>query len=302
MTQQQRDALDAAIRSTPFDTAMTPEEHRQDFNERLAPPVPDDVSAREDTIGGVPVLRLDVQGATGPGTLVYLHGGGYVVGSALTHALLASELARHAGVPALSVDYRLAPEHPFPAPVDDALAVYRSLLESGTPAGSVVVAGDSAGGGIAIALMLAARDAGLPLPAGAVVFSPWADLTLAGTSIDTKTGRDPLFDRAALNWYVDRYLAGADPADPLASPALADLSGLPPLLVQVGSHEVLVSDAMRLAAQAAEADVEVGLEVVAHVPHVFQNAFGMLDEADAALGRAGAFVRRRLADGATGLA
>ena len=295
MTQQQRDALDAAMRESPLDTTVSPQEHRRDFALRFTPPLPDGVDARELTVGGVPALRLDVAGAsTTTGTVLYLHGGGYMIGSARSRAPMASELARNAGATVVSIDYRLAPEHPFPAAVEDALAAYRGLLDSGTPADSVVVAGDSAGGGLAVVLLLAARDAGLPLPAGAVVFSPWTDLTLSGRSVDTKAGRDPLFDRSALTWYADHYLAGADPADPRVSPVLADLSGLPPLFVQVGSHEVLVDDAVRLAGAAAEADVEVRLEVVAQVPHVFHTVFGALDEADAALARAGAFVRERL--------
>jgi acetyl esterase/lipase len=302
MTQQQRDALDAALRANPFDTSQTAAAHRRDLAEAFTVPYAPGITARDVSLGGVPALRLDVSGATGPGTLLYFHGGGYVVCSARTHAHLAAELARQAGVPAISVDYRLAPEHRFPVPVDDALAAYRALLDEGTPASSVVLAGDSAGGGIVFALLLAARDAGLPRPAGAAVFSPWADLTLTSDSIDTKDGRDPLFTRAALAWYADHYLAGADPTNPLASPALADLTGLPPLFIQAGSHEVLVGDAVRLAAAAAEADVDVTLEVVGGVPHVFQNALGALDDADAALSRAGAFLASRLTQAARALA
>ncbi|MDM7831642.1 alpha/beta hydrolase [Cellulomonas edaphi] len=299
MTQQQRDALDAALRANPFDTSQTAAEHRRDFAQAFTVPYAPGVITRQGILGGVATLRLEQAGATGDGVLLYFHGGGYVVGSARTHAHLAAELARRIGVSAASVDYRLAPEHPFPAPVQDALAAYRGLLDDGTPPSAVVLAGDSAGGGVVAALLLAARDAGLPVPAGAAVFSPWVDLTLTSGTIESKAGRDPLFDRRALEWYTERYLAGADPAQPWASPALADLAGLPPLLVQVGSRELLVGDALRLAAAAAEADVDVTLEVVAGVPHVFHNAFGVLDDADAALARAAAFLRARLADAVT---
>lgn len=294
MSQEQRDALDTSYRANPFDPGQTPTEHRRDLAAAFTVPLADGVTGRDVRLGGVPALRLDVAGADGAGTLLYFHGGRYVVGTPRTHAHLTAELARRTGVPAVSVGYRLAPEHPFPAAVEDALAAYRALLDGGTPASSIVVAGDSAGGGLTIALLLAARDAGLPMPAAAAVFSPWADLTLTSPTIESKSGRDPLFDRRALAWYTGHVLAGADPADPLASPTSADLTGLPPLLVQAGSHEVLVGDAVRLAAAAAEADVDVVLEVVAGVPHVFQHAFGALDEGADALARAGAFLSSHL--------
>ena len=293
MSKQQRDALDAAIRDFPFDPSVSVEEARAGFDAGQTRPLPDEARARAITIGGIPGLEL-YRDAT-EGTLLYLHGGGYVVGSARPRASLADGLAGRARLRAISIDYRLAPEAPYPAAVDDGLAAYRGLLDAGVEPDRLVLAGDSAGGGLTMATLLAARSAGLPQPAAAVLFSPWTDLTLSGATIETKLDADPLFDRAALEWFARRYLGSADPTDPLISPAFADLAGLPPLLIQVGSHEVLLDDSVRLAARAAEADVEVILEIGAELPHVFQNQAGSLDEADAALDRASRFLSERLA-------
>ena len=239
------------------------------------------VVADEVTLGGRPALRL--RAGDGP-RLLYLHGGGFVVGSARTGAGIAAQLAVRLGGTAYSLDYRLAPEHPYPAAVEDALAAYQDLAKDG----EVAVAGDSAGGGLAIALLVASRAAGLPQPAAAAVFSPWADLTLGGESMRTRDGIDPLFTADVLRWYADKYAPGDEKA---ASPLFADLTGIAPLLVQVGNDEVLLDDAVRLAARAAADGAEVRLEVGAGLPHVFQNNYGRLDDADEALDRAAAFLR-----------
>jgi len=290
MSQQQRAALDAALRNAPYDPDATLEQRRAGFARIIGRDLPAGTRTTPTTLAGRPAVDLAVPGASGPGVLLYLHGGGYVLGSADTHTGLAAQLALRAGVRAVLPDYRLAPEHRFPAAVDDALAAYRALLDRGASPAGTVLAGDSAGAGLAVATLLAARGAGVPLPAAAVLLSPFADLTLTGDSIDTLDGVDPLFTRASLEEYVTAYLAGQDPAHELASPPLADLRGLPPLLIQVGAHEILLDDAVRLAARAGVADVDVTLEIVAGVPHVFQNRFGELDEADAALDRAGRFI------------
>ncbi|WP_042430770.1 alpha/beta hydrolase, partial [Streptacidiphilus anmyonensis] len=252
---------------------------------------------RRTVLGGRPALELEPVGAADRGRLLYLHGGGYVIGSPDTHAGLAGDLALRAGLRATSVDYRLAPEHPFPAAVDDGLAAYRELLETGADPRDLVLAGDSAGGGLSLATLLAAREAGLPQPAAVVVFSPWVDLTLGGASIRGKRDADPIFVEADLRAYADRYLGAGDRAQPLASPVFADLAGLPPLLVQVGANELLLDDAVRLAGRAGADGVEVTLEVGPELPHVYQQSYGRLDEADAALDRAARFLTAHLAAG-----
>jgi monoterpene epsilon-lactone hydrolase len=227
--------------------------------------------------------------------VLYLHGGGYVIGSPRSHRHLAAAIARAAGARALLLDYRRAPEHPFPAAVDDALAAYRWLLESaGVAPGHVVVAGDSAGGGLTVATLLAARDAGLPQPAAGVCISPWADLTCSLGSYTTKAAVDPVVDTGLVQKMATAYLGAADPRTPLASPLHADLRGLPPLLVQVGGDEVLLDDARELAARAKRAGVDATLEVWDAMVHVWHWFLPMLDEAPAAIDRIGAFVREAL--------
>ncbi|WP_328658673.1 alpha/beta hydrolase [Streptomyces sp. NBC_00334] len=301
MSRQQRDALDALLRSAPrTETPPTPEEQRAGFAAALTRPAPEDVVTRGTVLGGRPALELEPDTASGRGRLLYLHGGGYVVGSPDTHAGLVGELARRAGLRAVSVDYRLAPEHPFPAAVDDGLAAYRELLATVSDPRDLVLAGDSAGGGLSVATLLAARNAGLPQPAAVVLFSPWADLTLAGGSIRSKEGADPVFTAADVRAYADLYVGAGDRAHPLASPVFADLAGLPPLLVQAGANEVLLDDAIRLAGRAGADGVEVTLEVGPGLPHVYQLHYGRLDEADAALDRAARFLTAHVGAGSPG--
>ncbi|MFF4471909.1 alpha/beta hydrolase [Streptomyces sp. NPDC001599] len=295
MSRQQRDALDAMLRSAPHsETPPTIDEQRDGFATAMTRPVPDGVVIRRTVLGGRPALELEPDTAADRGRLLYLHGGGYVIGSPDTHAGLVGELALRAGLRATSVDYRLAPEHPFPAAVDDGLAAYRELLATGSDPRDIVVAGDSAGGGLSIATLLAARAAGLPQPAAAVLFSPWVDLTLSGGSIRSKEDADPIFTEADVRAYADLYVGAGDRAFPLASPVFGDLSGLPPLLVQAGANEVLLDDAVRLAGRAGADDVEVTLEVGPGLPHVYQFHHGRLEEADAALDRAARFLTAHL--------
>ncbi|MFJ6073758.1 alpha/beta hydrolase [Streptomyces sp. NPDC093065] len=298
MSRQQRDALDALLRSAPrTETPPTVEEQRDGFAAAVARPAPDGVVTRSTRLGGRPALELVPDTASGRGRLLYLHGGGYVIGSPDTHTGLVGELALRAGLRAVSVDYRLAPEHPFPAAVDDGLAAYRELLATGSDPRETVLAGDSAGGGLGIATLLAARAAGLPQPAAVAVFSPWADLTLTGGSIRSKKAADPIFAEADLRAYADLYVGPGDRSAPLASPVFGDLCGLPPLLVQVGANELLLDDAVRLAGRAGADDVEVTLEVGPGLPHVFQHHHGRLQEADAALDRAARFLTAHLGAG-----
>jgi epsilon-lactone hydrolase len=293
MSRDQLTTIDVALRSTSSGPQSLAEQ-RDGYEQFAARPIEQHVEVAHVEIGGVAALRLVPPAATGA-ALLYLHGGGYVIGSARSGAGLAAALALRTKATAYSLDYRLAPEHPFPAAVEDGLAAYRALLDAHDPA-QLVVAGDSAGGGIALALLLAARDLGLPQPAAVAVMSPWVDLTLAGESMRTKEADDATFDAADVAAYVPLYVGDGDPADPRVSPLLADLSGLPPLLVQVGTTEVLLDDATRLAARAAASHVDVTLEAVARAPHVFQHFAGQLGEADDALDRAGRFLAAHLTD------
>jgi acetyl esterase/lipase len=246
-------------------------------------------------LGGVPTAEITIDGTEPRHVILYFHGGVYVIGDAFQAAGLAAQIGRRTRARVISVDYRLAPEHPYPAAVDDALAAYEALLRGGTDPADIAFAGESAGGGLALATLVNARDHGLPLPAAAYLMSPYADLTLAGTTMETKSKADPLLSRENLQPRVTDYTAGQDAALGLISPVFADLSGLPPLIIQAGTHEVLLDDATRLARQAATADVEVTLDITPRVPHVFQAYYPILDEATAALDRAGQLLSAHLA-------
>ncbi|CAL9637826.1 alpha/beta hydrolase [Streptomyces sp. enrichment culture] len=292
MTRSQLDSVSDLLLNSPLDLGGDLAKMRRVFDEILgSAPVPDDVRTRTTDLGGVPAVEVRA-GATGPagGTVLYFHGGAYAIGSAAASVGLVSEIARRTTATVLSVDYRLAPESPFPAAVDDALAAYRTLLDRGTPAGSIAVTGESAGGGLALALLLSIRDAGLPQPSSASVLSPWTDLTQSGGTMTTRAAADPALTRRALQTRAADYLAGADPRTPLASPLHADLRGLPPLLIQAGGREILLDDALRLAARAAHADVPVTLRTFPGAPHVFQGFAPLVDEAAQALDQVAAFI------------
>ncbi|MDN7673189.1 alpha/beta hydrolase [Burkholderia oklahomensis] len=231
--------------------------------------------------------------------LLYFHGGGYYFCSPQTHRPLVFALTKRAGVRSFSLDYRLAPEHPFPAAVDDALAAYRQLVAAGTPAESIVFGGDSAGGGLALATLVALRDAGDPLPAGAVLFSPWTDLAATGDTLRAHDGLDPMFAGAALGRAARLYLGDTPGTHPYASPLYADFKGLPPLFIQAGSTEVLLDDSRRVADKARAAGVHVELEIWPEMPHVWQIYVPFVPESARALERAAAFVRRTAVERAT---
>jgi acetyl esterase/lipase len=223
--------------------------------------------------------------------ILYLHGGGYVSGSLLTHRALMGHLSRHANARVLALDYRLAPEHPYPAAIEDAWAAYWWLLGQGYAADRIVVAGDSAGGGLTLALLLALRDAHVPLPAAAICFSPWVDLALTGASLH-KNGATDYINTEILQATAQMYLDGRDPRNPLVSPLYGDLHGLPPLLIQVGSAELLYDDGRRLAQRARRAGVAVQFEAVPGMVHVWQFMYWIEPKARQAVQRAGRFARR----------
>jgi epsilon-lactone hydrolase len=224
-------------------------------------------------------------------TILYLHGGGYYFCSPQTHRSLVFALARRSRARIFSLDYRLAPECPFPAALDDALAAYRWLVADGVSPRTIVIAGDSAGGGLALATLLALRDAGDPLPAGGLLFSPWTDLAATGASIASNDGRDPMFVGAAIGRAAKLYLGDADPRNPRASPVYGRFDGLPPLFIQVGDTEVLLDDSTRVADRARAAGVAVDLEIWPNMPHVFQMFAPFMPEANRALDRAASFIR-----------
>ena len=296
MSNEQQENLDAMLRQSAFPVGSNVDEQRRLLRELLsAQPLPTEVTVTADSLGAIPTAEITIDGIEPRHVVLYFHGGVYAMSDAFLAADLASQIARRTHAKAISVDYRLAPEHPYPAAVDDALAAYEALLGNGIPPSEIAFAGESAGGGLAIATLINARDHGLPLPTAAFVMSPYADLTLAGTTMETKRAVDPLLSRELLQPRVTDYTSGQDAALGLISPVFADLSGLPPLIVQAGTHEVLLDDAVRLARQAATADVEVTLDITPRVPHVFQAYYPILDEAAAALDRAGQLLSAHLA-------
>lgn len=245
--------------------------------------------------GGVPAEWTATPGAATDAALLYFHGGGYVIGSLASHRHLVVALGRAAGIRTLALDYRLAPEHVFPAAVDDALAGYRWLLAQGIAPSRIAIAGDSAGGGLSVALLLAIKAAGLPQPACAVVVSPWVDMEMTGGSMASKAAHDPMVTKSGLEAWGGLYLNGADARSPLAAPVHGDLAGIAPLLIQVGSSETLLDDALLLASRAGHAEVEVSLEIAPEMIHVWHFFHPVLTPARDAIARAGEFIRDHLA-------
>ena len=243
---------------------------------------------------GVPCEIGVAPGSRTDATLLYLHGGGYVIGSFTSHRGLVARLGQAASMRTMAVDYRLAPEHPFPAAIDDAVTAYQWLLDSGTPPDRIFFAGDSAGGGLVVATMLRCKARNIPLPRAAVLFSPFADMGTTGQSLVDNRDRDFVVTEGVAPGMAETYLAGADATSPEASPIYGDLAGLPPILIQVSSHEVLLDDSLRLLRAAILVDVQVHLRVYQGLPHVWQLFTGMLDEGQAALEEAGAFFDKHL--------
>jgi acetyl esterase/lipase len=296
MSRQQQLQLDEMLRQGGLDTETDDVPAlRAAFSALTAQvPIAGDVQQQATIVGGVACIEVTVEGNEPKGALLYFHGGVYVIGSAATSIPLVSDLVRRSGQRAITVDYRLGPENPYPAALDDARAAYEGLLAAGYHPEQIVLAGDSAGGGLAVATLLSIREAGLAQPAGALLMSPYADLTLSGETLSLNEPRDVILTPPGLRARVADYVGEANPSDPHISPVFADLHGLPPLLIQVGSHEILLSDALRLASRAAIDDVPVTLDVTPGVPHVFQSFAAVVDEAGAALDRAAAFVTAQL--------
>jgi epsilon-lactone hydrolase len=286
-------AVRGHLAKLPPASALTIEQRRAQYDraERVFP-TPADVKIQRVAAPDQPAEWLEPPAVSSDTVVLYLHGGGYVIGSPRSHRHLAAAIARAAGARALVLDYRLAPEHPFPAALDDAIAAYRWLLGQGIAPGRIVIAGDSAGGGLTVATLLALRDRGLARPAAGVCISPWVDLTCSGKSYATKAASDPIVTHDIITALAEAYVGrDGDRKAPFASPLHADLRSLSPLLVQVGSEEVLLDDALGLGARARAAGVDATVEEWPAMIHVWHWFLPMLDEAEQAVGVIGKFVR-----------
>lgn len=289
MASEQLSKVLELIRAVPRNPSA-PVERMRAAMEKVSERVASDVTCEAVSAGGVPSEWIVPPGAADDRVILYLHGGGYVMGSINTHRAMIARIARAAQSRALALDYRLAPENPFPAAVDDATAAYGWLLAQGYEPGKIVISGDSAGGGLTLATLLALRDSGASLPAAAVPISPWADLEGTGASILTRAASDPMVDQESLLRMAKMYSGERDPKHPLLSPIHADYRGLPPMLIHVGDAEVLLDDSTRVTERARAAGVEVELEAwddMFHVWHVFAK---ILPEGQRAIDRIGSYV------------
>jgi epsilon-lactone hydrolase len=282
------DILVEMIRANPFPQAL--EEARATLDS-LGTPVTDDITVEKIEMGSVACQMLTPDSVDKTRLLVYLHGGGYALGSLDSHAGLASEIGKAAGCCVLQVDYRLAPEHKFPAPVEDACAVYSALLEQGYASEKIAFAGDSAGGGLVIATIHTLKEKGFAMPGAAICLSPWIDFEFSGESMQRRKDLDPMLAQESLAPMVEAYMAGQDLRNPAAAPLYADLTDFPPLLIQVGESEVLFSDAERLAENARAADLNVVFELWPEMIHVWHLFYPMLSEGRSAIARIGNFAR-----------
>ena len=292
MARTEIDAIREMLGSKPRPTGWAARRQRLDEVGSIWP-IADDVRVEGVDLGGLPGEWSDAPGSEDSGVLLFFHGGGYCSGSIVSHRRMVTEAGRKAGRRTLAVGYRLAPEHPFPAALEDALTAWRFLREQGIAARDIAVGGDSAGGGLTVVLLAQLRDNGMELPGCGWLVSPWTDLTLSGETLASKEAVDPLVHEGYLRELREAYLPeGTDPRDPRVSPLHADLSGLPPLLVQVGSSETLLSDATRFAAAAGAAEVAVTLEVWPHMIHAWPLWNARLEPGREAVAHAGAFIRQ----------
>jgi len=293
MSRSEIDAIRELLRSKPRPAGFAERRERLDAIGSTSPPAGDIRLEPIDTNGIAAEWSL-APGSDPSKVLLFFHGGGYCSGSIVSHRGMVTEAGRGARARTLAVGYRLAPEHPFPAAIEDARSAYRFLLDQGIAPSKIVIGGDSAGGGLTLALMTSVRDAREPLPACAWLVSPWVDLQMTGASLAEKAVADPQISKSYLEELASAYLAGADPANPLVSPLNADLAGLPPLLVQVGSAETLLDDAVRTARRAGAADVRVNLEIWPHMIHACHLWAAQLEAGRRAIASAGAFIRAHL--------
>ena len=284
----------ALVQSREIDESQGATEGRRRSFERMTDGFSIDVPAKYSRVnaGGVTAEWVTAQGASDSRIVLYFHGGGYIIGSPRTHRAMLAELSQASSARVLALDYRLAPEHPFPAPVEDSVATYRWLLNEGYDPARIAMAGDSAGGGLTVSALVQLRYLGLPLPAAGVCVSPWVDMEGLGESMETRAEADPMVGKENLMVSAKTYLGGADPRAPLAAPLYADLRGLPPILIQVGDAEVLLDDSTRLAGVAREAGVEVQMDVWDDMIHVWHLFAPILPEGKQAISQAGEFIKK----------
>jgi acetyl esterase/lipase len=296
MTVSQLDSLITLLRTRPAPATQDVIESRARFEKMggFLGGAPDAKCEKVD-VDGVPAEWVSAPDVDASRAVLYLHGGGYAIGSINTHRRLAFDISGASGARVLLLDYRLAPEHPFPAAVDDAATAWRWLLKQGFANTKLAIAGDSAGGGLTIATLVNLRDRKLGLPACAVAISPWVDLEAVGTSMTARSEQDPMVQKAGLGWMADMYLAGKDARTPLAAPLHADLKGLPPVLVQVGTAETLLDDATRIAERLHSAGGEVKLSVWPNMLHVFPMFAPILSEGRDGCVEVGQFIKARMA-------
>jgi monoterpene epsilon-lactone hydrolase len=286
-------ALRAQIAARPRATELP--NMRSDYDARgLGFGLPPDVAVEPVTANGVKAEWTSTPGADASKVVLFLHGGGYVIGSLDSHRHLVAECGRTAGTRTLAIDYRMAPEYPFPAAVEDTVAAYRFLLDSGIAAKHIAIAGDSAGGGLVVGGILAIREAGLPLPGCAWCISPWVDMEAQGQSFADRATTDPTVQRPTIQFMATTYLAGADPKSPTAAPIHGDLRGLPPMMIQVGACETLLDDSILLARAAGIADVPVDLQIWPEMIHVWHTYHTVLSAGKRAIAAGGAFVKSHL--------
>ena len=296
MTVAQLDSLITLLRSRPAPAVQEIAQARARF-EKMGELLGRPADAKCETVqaGSVPAEWVDAPGCDPQRAVLYLHGGGYAIGSINTHRRLAYDISAASGARVLVIDYRLAPEHPFPAAVDDAAEAWRWLLQQGFDPKRLAIAGDSAGGGLTLSTLINLRDRKLALPACAVAISPWVDLEGLGNSITTRSAQDPMVQKDGLLWMAKMYLNGKDPKTPLAAPLHADLKGLPPTLVQVGTAETLLDDAIRIAEKMHAAGVDARLAIWPNMLHVFPLFAPVLSEGRDGCIEIGTFIRSKTA-------
>jgi acetyl esterase/lipase len=289
-----KSVIDLLNQQNKEDTQKRVEDDRKALEESMGmEEYPEDVTFEESTVNNIPSLWIKTPESKNDRVVLYLHGGGYVMGSINTHKGLGCRISRASKSRVLLIDYRLAPEYPYPAALEDSVAAYKWLIdEEGIDPRNIVISGDSAGGGLTAATLLKLRDTGIALPAGGVLLSPWVDLDMTGASIRTKRKVDPIVNASGLYFMANLYSGDKDPKNPYISPLYAELNGLPTLLIQVGSAEVLLDDSTRFSEKAKSAGVDVTLDVWGDMIHVFQAMALWAPEGGQAIEKIGAFIQK----------